>query len=534
MRGVGTRSLAGALLLVGAVALMAHRGLFRLDYWAQLSPWVPFVAATFAVLAGTLIFRFWRLDEKGEYYLRIGERLPLGGETTLGRPRGTTLLVGHAPQVRVLDFPPAVQRVLFGAAFLAVGLVSLDNRGIELLGDAFAGGGRSTIEYCPEPPPPPPPAPPSPGCRLVERAFTLGYTKSLGSCAPKAPEVLEQRAVCYRRQADEPYLHYAWRLFEDGVDRLTTRSGPGPIEEVERELPHLGALFHTTLDSISMQPRSSHHLFTNLPAPHSGLGALVRAALEHGCGSRASGLAHFAEVAPGPGGPSLLLAHVLGQLLFNPRYRPIVASCEEVVVHWGASDDACERLARAPDALLDDHGVRDDVRELLARRRRLAELAARTTPPPDVAPADRVVSLQCLVVADGAGEADPIERVAEIAGERLPVREVRLAPLDTSGASQVRLYKRAAELFAAGFGYGRLTSNQATGATPEGAALAASFRDDQLLLTKLELLRDADLFLGNAWLIERPDLLEVYPHHLHLENFVEIFRRQYAKSRGRL
>ena len=46
--------------------------------------------------------------------------------------------------------------------------------------------------------------------------------------------------------------------------------------------------------------------------------------------------------------------------------------------------------------------------------------------------------------------------------------------------------------------------------------------------------RSADLFLGNDWLARRPDLLEVYPYHLHLQNFIEIFRRQYRQHEGRL
>jgi hypothetical protein len=87
---------------------------------------------------------------------------------------------------------------------------------------------------------------------------------------------------------------------------------------------------------------------------------------------------------------------------------------------------------------------------------------------------------------------------------------------------------------APGFGYGRLTSNQAVGAAPEEAALAETFRQPVFWLTKLDLLRDADLFLGNDWLAERPDLLEVYPYHLHLQNFIEIFRRQYKQHEGRL
>jgi hypothetical protein len=87
---------------------------------------------------------------------------------------------------------------------------------------------------------------------------------------------------------------------------------------------------------------------------------------------------------------------------------------------------------------------------------------------------------------------------------------------------------------APGFGYGRLTSNQAVGAAPEEAALADTFRQPAFWLTRLDLLRDADLFLGNDWLARRPDLLEVYPYHLHLQNFIEIFRRQYRQREGRL
>ena len=42
-----------------------------------------------------------------------------------------------------------------------------------------------------------------------------------------------------------------------------------------------------------------------------------------------------------------------------------------------------------------------------------------------------------------------------------------------------------------------------------------------------------NLFLGNEWLAKRPDLLAVYPYHLHLKTFIEIFRRQYKEHRGR-
>jgi hypothetical protein len=109
-----------------------------------------------------------------------------------------------------------------------------------------------------------------------------------------------------------------------------------------------------------------------------------------------------------------------------------------------------------------------------------------------------------------------------------------MRPLGVDGGSHIKLYKRLAALLTEGFGYGRLTSNESVGARPEDATMVAAFRDPALLLTKLDLLRDADLFLGNEWLTDRPDLLEVYPYHLHLKNFVEVFRRQYKLHRGRL
>jgi len=130
--------------------------------------------------------------------------------------------------------------------------------------------------------------------------------------------------------------------------------------------------------------------------------------------------------------------------------------------------------------------------------------------------------------------AAPVERTLALDGQRLAVREVRMKPLVGDGSSQIRLYKQLAALMAPGFGYGRLTSNQAFGATPEEAAIADTFRQPAFWLTKLDLLRDADLFLGNDWLAKRPDLLEVYPYHLHLQNFIEIFRRQYTQHAGRL
>ena len=53
-------------------------------------------------------------------------------------------------------------------------------------------------------------------------------------------------------------------------------------------------------------------------------------------------------------------------------------------------------------------------------------------------------------------------------------------------------------------------------------------------LTRLELLRDADIFLGHDWLAKRADVLAVYPYHVHMKNLIELFRTLYRTHRSRL
>jgi hypothetical protein len=531
-RAVGARSVTAVGLLAGTVVTMWRLERFRPDYWAQLSPWVTFVAGGFAVLAGTLVFVYWRLAERSHSYLRFGEKLAFGDETSLVGARRHALLVGRAPFIDVAELPPRVIHALYIAIVLGIALIGLDNRAVALLREVASRFDRSSIEYCKPPEPPKREPAHSQGCKLVERAYKLGYTKSLGSCAP-AEARREASQVCTRRQLDEPYLHYAWRRLADrAADLVTVDAGPGGLDRLEHQLDHLPAIVDATLDTVAMRPRSSHQLFTNLPDPRPGLRDRADALLERSCGARLAHLPHFPRMEDGPAGASKLFEHVLAQLMFNPRYKPIVAQCEEVVVHWDAPPDTCARLAAGPPAARDvldaARGVLDQ-RATRAETRALDPARARELPP-----AQRIVSFQCLMFDPAAEPAPPVERTLALDGERLAVREVRMKPLVGDGGSQIRLYKQLAALMAPGFGYGRLTSNQAVGAAPEEAALADAFRQPAFYLTKLDLLHDADLFLGNDWLARRPDLLEVYPYHLHLQNFIEIFRRQYRQHEGRL
>src|SRR5262249_32248546 len=159
------------------------------------------------------------------------------------------------------------------------------------------------------------------------------------------------------------------------------------------------AIADATLDTVAMRPRSSHHLFTNLPDPRASLHERVDGLLER-CGARLAHLPHSPRMEEGPTGPSKLLEHVLAQLMFNPSYKPIIAQCEEVVVHWNAPADTCARLADRPAAALAELGALDSVRGMLDRRATRAEVdqldptrgRARELPP-----VQRIVSFQCLM-----------------------------------------------------------------------------------------------------------------------------------------
>ncbi len=536
MKAVGARSVTAIVLLAGTVVAAWLLERFRVDYWAQLSPWVTFLAGAFAFAAGTLVFVYWNLGERSRYYLRFGEKLPFGEETSLLVVPSRALLLGHAPYVQVADLPARAMHAMYIAIFFGVALISLDNRAVALVRDVPAKFERSNIDYCKPPAAPKQVKKQDQGCKLVERAYKLGYAKSLGSCAPAVEQERQVQQLCTRRQLDEPMLHYAWRRLDDQVDDMRTLDdGPRFWERFTGQLGHLETKLDTTANTVAMRPRSSHHVFTNLPDPRPGLGARIGRMLERGCGARLAHLEHFPAMEAGPHGASTMFEQVLDQLMFNPIYKPIVAQCEEIVVHWGAPANACKQIEANAATALDDLGALASVRAVLAWRDGRAELQHEATKhAPDVAAPSRIVSFQCMMFDDAAEPAPPVERTFALDGVILSAREARTKPLTADGASQVRLYKQLAALITPSFGYGRLTSNQAIGAAPEEAAIADSFRQPTFMLTRLDLLRDADLFLGNEWLAKRPDLLAVYPYHLHLKNFIEIFRRQYKEHRGRL
>ncbi|MEO1336349.1 MAG: hypothetical protein AAFV29_11930, partial [Myxococcota bacterium] len=316
-------------------------------------------------------------------------------------------------------------------------------------------------------------------------------------------------------------------------------------DKLDAQWDHLADLFRSQHDPIARTPRASHHLFTNLPDPRADLFKKVVDTLDaSACDQRTVRMPPLAETEGHPHPPSLVVEHALGQLLFNPGYPTVVASCREHIIHWNAPTDACQQMVDRPAEFLASMGALDEVQTVVDRHRRasllvrLARDMGQPAPPPPPR-LSRVVSFQCLMVAtEGAVDIKPPRRVqdhgAYVDGHRFSVRAMTVAPFGAEVRDQVQQYRQLAQLLAPGFAYGRLQSEQSLVESDAEAAAALQFATPSDLLTKLELMHEADIFLGHSWIDDRPDLLAVYPYHVHLKNFVEAFRRHYQHARSRL
>jgi hypothetical protein len=374
----------------------------------------------------------------------------------------------------------------------------------------------------------------------VRRAYELGYAESLGSCAPAAvaaaPIPVMPVTRCNLRQRDEPVLHYAWRRM---VDQLGSVGDFDPAEAVasaahafRTKLDHIDTLVGHQGHAVAATRHASHHLWVNLPPPRppSWLRWIVGSPR---CAAHYEQLPLWRSFA-GEGRPaSALLDHVLGQLLFAPGFGVVPTQCDDYVVHWDAPSDACSRLIADPAGFLASSGALEPVRDVLDRRRRQIELgrldaALGRRPTVDAPPpAEALISLHCFAVERGASGAVRGQSI-ELDGESIPVRELRAPSLRASGAGPIELHQQLAALLAGARAAAAPTSLAAS--TPAPADLAGP----EHLLTRLELLHDAGPFAGVLWPLDDPDLVEVYPFHLHLHAFVDDFRRRYWAQRGRL
>jgi hypothetical protein len=516
---IGAKTLVTLTLLAAGIAAASAFGVLSPERLASRGFSTLFLVGCFAVVIGTLMFRFWRLGEPSRHYFRwtsedahwsTHEAHFVGGERrriALGDNRG-----------EAFDLGPRLHLSVCVAIALLLALGCIDARALGLLGSFEHSVGGAASSYCPEPDAAPPANddPNAPGCELIRRAYALGYAKSLGACEVQKRRD-EQIATCTRRQRDEPALHYAWRLLKGSWTNLRRHAAPSYFAEMRHDfddrVAHLGSLGSARRQMLASAPHASHHIWTNLPDPGDGAFAATT------CADRYRWLAHRPSTAAGEKHASQVFEHVLGQLLFESRYEPAAGSCREYHVHWGAPLDACDRLAANPDAALKAASARGDIDAVLERYQQ-----ERDRQP------DAFLSFQCYFEAgDAAHKSTPFT----FAGQRFTVDEERV-PRSPAGATlYVDRYDAVAKLLVHGFHYGALLSEAGVDSAASDG-LQAAFAGHDFLLTRAHSLDSVDIYLDAGFLAARPDLLEVYPYERHLKNYVQIFRRQYERVRGRL
>ncbi|MGQ0506501.1 MAG: hypothetical protein ACT4TC_14405 [Myxococcaceae bacterium] len=527
---IGAKSLTTGVLFVSGLTAAVASGVLRPQRLAGIQGGTAFFIGCFAVVTATFVFRFWRLGERSAHYFRWATDWQLwDGESHFLGSRQRRITVGRNTAGEAQELPPRAQFSVCVILALTLAVATFDARALTLM-DRFRQGFEAVgANYCPDEEAAAQEAEKAetndPGCALVRRAFALGYADSLGECGKKKQSKVS--AVCTLRQRDEPLFHYAFRKLHEFMLVVVERyRHPKESKEPPAFSPEwkerLDLMLGTQGQVMSTAPRASHHIWTNLPKP--GEDAFE----PRTCVDRYRSLSHRPLPPAGPTQASLVFEHVVGQLLFETRYEQAAGYCREYQVHWGAPKGACAKLAANPEKFLAETGALPHVRSVLRRY----QLEQQSKPEVRRRTPHEFLSFSCYIEGEEGGR-----KVLPLTFERLALSATELkAPTPPANSQlQVARYGQIASLLAPSFHYGVLLSEAGLDiGRIEGAGFAEAFAAKDYPLSRLQGLGSLDIFLEPEWISTRTDLLQVYPYHLHLKNYVHLFRRQYLLQKGRL
>ena len=212
----------------------------------------------------------------------------------------------------------------------------------------------------------------------------------------------------------------------------------------------------------------------------------------------------------------------LAQLLFESRYEPAAGIVPRVSRALGRA----ARRVRAP-GRQSGGGAEGGVGARRHRRRARALSHWRRIATPDA-----FLSFQCYFESGGAAahKSTPFT----FAGHAFTVEEIARAAVAAGQRALRRSLRRRRRLLVHGFHYGALLSEAGVD-SGAGDGTAGGVRRPRLSAHAPATASTASTSTSTpAVVAARPDLLEVYPYERHLKNYVQIFRRQYERVRGRL
>ncbi|MCB0309505.1 MAG: hypothetical protein KDD48_09050 [Bdellovibrionales bacterium] len=557
----GTKSVSAVALLYVTILIGIQKDVLRYGYISNLNSQVAYFLSAFAVLLGVGVYRFLRLHTPSAHEVIYAENHHDIGhdETLLLNYKSHFITIGKNPSKETKEIKPHVQRFIYMLIFFIVGLISIPNRSFNFIKEFPKRMNLAGQRYCPEKGEVNFDEPEKAGCRLLMRAYELGYTKDLGSCQPKEKEFEDK--VCMLRRKDEPYLHYMWRLLAQFSDDVQTEASAKTYEvaldKFDAKTKNIEILYENLQQTIMGFPRASHHIWTNLPHPEHWMFAKYHHIFSPDrCIEKYQKMPNSIYVDPDdPRGVSKVLDHATGQLLFSSRVKDTVGFCKEFTIHWNSPADSCERLAKDPIRFLKEQSALPQVETVLRRYqigRELTKLNTLLKEMDDGRSQEKdsenkehdkeirhkhmpteFVSFHCFM--ETAKDQYPTKtHVVTLNGTDFVAKELRFPKYPGSATMQLSLYRNLSNLLSDGFHYDKFLSKSGVTLDFDSTERMASLSESDFRLTRLELLKNTDIFLGHEWIREREDLLEVYPFYLHLKHFVEVFRKEYKKKRSRL
>ena len=583
---LGTNSLVLFLVLCISTAVAYESDYLNWSYLRGLNTELSFFVGLFSIVFGLGIYQFWKLGERSAYYIHLLQDVEMPRDAiTIFNYKGFAFGVGNQANIDAIEFSPIIQKIFCVVVLFNIALVTLDNSGFNKLKTLPTQFETSESDFCPENEDAFDSESVPEGCELIIRAHKLGYAKDLGICEPKKIDP-EKMQICQKRRLNEPYLHYMSRLFLSSVDKQKEFFKNNEIKKVqekfELQVNNLETLRDYQAYAISAAPRASHHIWTNLPFPQHYIVQKYRDYLDPNyCIEHFQKQTNTIKVAKGDERKnSKLLDHVYGQLLFHPKAKLTVGFCKEYKIHWNASPDVCERLAKSPESVLDDEGVLSEVSLVLQRHNtvnailnleasirdidnvnEIVEISdkanVKNEPGEDdtqkkkstidakskiaknqqqLRKKNEIVSFQCFMQATTPGQQNQINKFSlkdtdfTVATRYFPIHE-------NVGESQISMYNEFSKVLENRFHYSQLTSRsdvKIEGVSSDASANEKYLEEPSYLFARLDILKNVDIFLGNSWVLEREDLLGVYPYHVHLKNYVNTFRAKYQERHGRL
>jgi len=581
---IGSNSIFLTGFLSICLAVAYKNDFLNWNYLRGIDENLSFFVGLFSIVFGIGFYSFWKLGQRSSYAVHLTKKADLPRDANIIYDNDNlSFAVSYKSKIKPRELPSAVRALFCIGVVFNMSLITLDNVGFTQIKNFPEEIMTSKSEFCPEEEDLSTNAPPALGCELIIRAYKLGYAKDLGACEPKKIAV-ENLQICKKRRLDEPYLHYMSRLLVDSYNKKLEFFKEHKIKQIEDkfdlQLKKLKSLRDYETYAISAAPRASHHIWTNLSYPANIFVEKYREYLSPNyCIEKFQNQTNSINVTDSDERKtSKLLEHVYGHLLFNPKSDITVAYCKEYQIHWNSDPQICDKLIANPRVVLHEQGILEQVQLVLNRHdivndilsleesihrleeekqqsdKTVADAGSPNLNAPNkkhkqvivkskiakdkrqIRQKTEIVSFQCFMQQESAPDRTS-NRTLNFDGVKYPVETRYFSQAENKGEAQIAMYNEFSTLLDNRFHYSKLSSRSDINVELErkDSADEANFLDNQsYLLARLEVLKNVDIFLGNSWVLERDDLLKLYPYHVHLQNYVTNFRQVYADDHGRL